>query len=295
MRSRLLAAVGLLNLLLPYPATRAKAPTATTPDNPCVICHADIRAAFAATAHGKAMQFEPDRFVGKCEACHGNGTAHIQTADPAKITNPSKLAAVEASEKCLTCHEFEKHTMFWRGSPHDLAGKSCLSCHSVHHARSETSLLKAATQAEACFICHLTIRKAQLQRSTHLFRNEHLRMKIECATCHNPHGTQTEKLIAANSINEKCYSCHADKRGPVLWEHPPAKESCLNCHTPHGSNQPKLLTMRAPMLCQSCHIQSAHQTIPGRPNSVWNINRSCLNCHPQVHGSNHPSGIILMR
>lgn len=288
----LLGLPALLVLCLPAWATSTEP---ATPENPCVICHRDTGSAFMATPHGKAMQFEPNRFVGQCEACHGSGAAHIQTADPAKITNPSKLSAAEASKLCLTCHEFEKHAMFWRGSQHDLAGQSCLSCHSVHHAHRETSLLKARTQAELCFTCHPAVRKAQLQRSTHLFRNEHLRTKIECASCHNPHGTQTEKLIAANSINDQCYSCHADKRGPVLWEHPPVKENCMTCHTPHGSNQPKLLTMRPPMLCQSCHIQSAHQTIAGRPNSIWNINRSCLNCHPQVHGSNHPSGIILMR
>lgn len=185
--------------------------------------------------------------------------------------------------------------MFWRGSAHELAGNSCLSCHSVHHAKAESVLLKAKTQEATCFTCHQNIRKAQLRRSTHLFRDEHLRGRMDCATCHNVHGTQTEKLVSANSVNDKCYSCHADKRGPFLWEHSPAKENCLTCHSAHGSNQPKLLAMRAPMLCQSCHIQGRHQTVAGRSNSMWNINRSCLNCHPQVHGSNHPSGILLQR
>jgi DmsE family decaheme c-type cytochrome len=241
------------------------------------------------------MQFQVGRFQGDCQVCHGDATAHMESADPAKVQNPAKLSAVEASETCLKCHQNQKHQMFWRGSQHDLAGNGCLSCHSVHHAKSEQSLLKASKQADICFTCHQNIRKAQLQRSTHLFRDEHLRTRIDCASCHNVHGTQTEKLIAANSINDKCYSCHAEKRGPFLWEHSPAKENCMVCHSPHGSNQPKLLTRRAPMLCQSCHIQGRHQTVAGRPNSLWNINRSCLNCHPQVHGSNHPSGVILQR
>ena len=43
--------------------------------------------------------------------------------------------------------------------------------------------------------------------------------------------------LKAASVNEQCYTCHTEKRGPFLWEHAPVRESCLNCHTPHGSNQ----------------------------------------------------------
>ncbi len=42
-------------------------------------------------------------------------------------------------------------------------------------------------------------------------------------------------------MNETCYTCHADKRGPFLWEHQPVNEDCTNCHTPHGSNITPLL------------------------------------------------------
>jgi hypothetical protein len=30
-------------------------------------------------------------------------------------------------------------------------------------------------------------------------------------------------------------SCHAEKRGPFLWEHAPSVENCANCHEAHGS------------------------------------------------------------
>ena len=43
--------------------------------------------------------------------------------------------------------------------------------------------------------------------------------KITCSDCHNPHGSVTEKLIRQASVNEVCYTCHAEKRGPFLWEH----------------------------------------------------------------------------
>ena len=112
---------------------------------------------------------------------------------------------------------------------------------------------------------------------------------------HNAHGSQSVKLIAANTVNDKCYECHPERRGPFLWEHPPAREDCLNCHRPHGSNNPGLLKQRTTYLCQSCHLQGRHQTVAGRPNSIWQLNRGCINCHPQIHGSNHPSGILYHR
>ncbi len=49
--------------------------------------------------------------------------------------------------------------------------------------------------------------------------------KLQCSSCHNPHGTITEKLIAENSVNELCYRCHLDKRGPFLGENPPVREN----------------------------------------------------------------------
>ena len=38
-----------------------------------------------------------------------------------------------------------------------------------------------------------------------------------------------------------------------------------------------------------------HQTVAGAPNSAWAFNRACTQCHPAVHGSNHPSGVNLQR
>lgn len=124
-----------------------------------------------------------------------------------------------------------------------------------------------------------------------------------CTTCHNPHGAQTDKLIAANSVNEKCQECHAEKRGPFLWDHPPVRESCLNCHDPHGTSHEPMLLARKPQLCQRCHSSSRHpgtlyalspedrasgRNVYGAASQL--LYRSCTNCHVMVHGSNHPSG-----
>jgi hypothetical protein len=63
-----------------------------------------------------------------------------------------------------------------------------------------------------------------------------------------------------------------------------------------------MLSLRGPMLCQSCHSQAGHPSVastpdglPGGTPSRLLLGQNCLNCHTQVHGSNHPSGSKLMR
>jgi DmsE family decaheme c-type cytochrome len=257
-------------------------------------CHVRLTNEFRATGHGKAMEFGVGGRELDCKTCHGGDPArHNLTGKPVFITNPAKERPEVATAACLNCHMTEKHVMFWRGSAHESAGIGCLSCHAVHR-QAENHNLMEKSESETCFHCHAGVRKAMLQRSRHLFRDERGVFRIECSSCHDSHGTQTEKLISANSINEKCYSCHQETRGPFLWEHSPVRENCMNCHSPHGSNNEMLLTMRRPQLCQSCHIQQRHQTNAGRANALFNVNRSCQNCHAKVHGSNHPSGVTLI-
>ena len=81
---------------------------------------------------------------------------------------------------------------------------------------------------------------------------------MECADCHNSHGTVADKLVDAQTINAKCFECHAQLRGPFLWEHPPVTEDCLTCHTPHGSTHSGLLKAKVPFLCQRCHANVGH-------------------------------------
>ena len=118
---------------------------------------------------------------------------------------------------------------------------------------------------------------------------------MSCVSCHDPHGTPAEANIAALTPNDKCYECHAAKRGPFLFEHAPVREDCMTCHDPHGSNHASMLTPAPPRLCQSCHLFGHHQTVPGTDGQIWNVNRSCVNCHTRIHGSNDPSGVIFMR
>ncbi len=265
----------------------------------CATCHQEEAAALQATAHGKTGATTWDGIAG-CESCHGPGAAHVESGgDKTKIRNPGHLPATELNAICLTCHERGDRS-HWTGSPHEGRGLACTTCHSIHHAASPTTkLLTKKTEFETCTTCHLK-RKASLFRSAHMPMREG---QITCTSCHNPHGSNGPAMLKQFSVNENCYSCHAERRAPMLWEHPPVNESCVTCHDPHGTLHPRLLVAKIPRLCQQCHDETRHPTQPYSdasagpeffPNSRM-FDRGCVNCHSMIHGSNHPAGMRFLR
>lgn len=274
-------------------------PTGPPPDatyvgsETCEGCHADLVSGFKSNPHNsKAFEMKSDK---SCESCHGPGSAHAEEGNPDLIKNFKVMKASEASETCVGCHNSGKQE-HWNGSVHQMRDLGCTTCHSIHNARSENSQLKTAVITDTCAPCHQLI-KSQIQRNSHHPIREGL---MTCASCHNPHGTTTPAMITAMSVNVQCYTCHTEKRGPFLWEHPPVKEDCLNCHSPHGSNIEKLLVEKRPWLCQSCHLDTRHPGTlydgsSGSLASNREFSRSCSNCHLTVHGSNHPSGWTFLR
>ncbi len=279
----------------------------------CRQCHQAVIDSFALEVHGKSAKFLTDTRGAKCEVCHSNSDKHAETStrtvSRGDVGNPAKMAAAQTNETCLQCHSMDRSHFNWQGGKHDRSDMSCLSCHSNHHAKSTENMLAGFTVEETCLRCHKEIRKALFQRSTHLFRTENwvptdrrqvlrtepIGLKVNCTSCHNPHGGEGRKMLLGRTTNDVCYECHAEKRGPLLWEHPPVEENCLTCHNPHGSNNISLLSRRTHQLCQQCHIHllPRHSTVAGF--DVFTFNRGCVNCHSQIHGSNHPAGKTFTR
>ena len=156
--------------------------------------------------------------------------------------------------------------------------------------------LSARSEAETCAQCHL-LPRAQGHRKSHMPVRTGIVEEgfLTCSSCHNAHGTIADALVDAHTVNDSCTSCHAEKRGPFLWEHPPVTENCLNCHDPHGTITPAMLKVSPPRLCQTCHVASLHPSEPHAAGDRMVVSRSCSNCHQAVHGSNHPSGMALTR
>lgn len=273
-------------------AVPAKAGGADAGSAVCKECHPEIAAAFGTNIHSKGAAY--GYADAGCESCHGPGEAHASSGDKSDIRNPARLAPEGANASCLDCHSKTKGLMFWHGSTHE--GYSCLTCHKVHG--SHDKLLAQRNENDLCVSCHLNVRADLFKRSRHPMRDTSSLSgdgKMTCSSCHNAHGARAEKMVDAKSFNDKCYECHFEKRAPLLWEHSPVKEDCLTCHSAHGSSNDKMLVTMVPRLCQQCHMQGRHQSGTLSQNSIFAVNRGCLNCHSQIHGSNNPSGVVLQK
>ena len=313
MRFRPSAAVAWLSagaaILLALPAfAQAPAPA----DKPvCLKCHEDAYTGMASTKH--AAKGDPRTPFGsgrECQACHGDATNHLK--DPRKNPIPMRFTpetpAAEKSGVCLNCHAGNRHLTFWESGRHAKNEVSCNNCHNVHAApppaassgalqRADATISPYVTtvrqlQYETCVTCHKQIRSQLLKPSHHPI----MEGKLKCSDCHNPHGALSPAMVNSESVNQLCVSCHADKRGPYMFEHPPVEQNCLNCHNSHGSSHNRLLNEKVPNLCQDCHDWSRHpgtfysgnQGFDNGKNTRF-IARSCLNCHNSIHGSNAPA------
>lgn len=289
-------------------------------DAVCTKCHDEQEAkpilAIYQTPHG----VHADGRTPSCQNCHGVSQDHVknpQHVDPRpapEVVFGARLKVKLASspdvqnESCLTCHQAGERAN-WAGSTHQNHDLACSNCHTVHAASDP--ILSRVTEPEVCESCHKTERAQMRRISTHPVAAG----EMGCSDCHNPHGSVGPKLLVKGSINETCYTCHAEKRGPFLWEHSPSTDDCSNCHTPHGSTITPMLTQRLPWLCQDCHsadhgnginsganladgdVTTANGVLPitsRNPRSQMGA-RACLNCHVLVHGSNHPAGTKLQR
>jgi DmsE family decaheme c-type cytochrome len=260
----------------------------------CLTCHDDR--AVHGTAHGRVIDSRTPMAQLGCESCHGPGKAHVDAGgDPELMRAFREMKPDDASATCTTCHNRRDHAM-WDGSTHQARNLSCTTCHSVHAPKSEQGQLVKATAMQVCADCHRD-KVAKVNRSGHMPVREG---KMTCATCHNPHGSANVRLLRAGfSSAEACVSCHADKRGPYLYEHAPVRESCATCHDPHGSPNERMLVQKNPMLCQRCHSHTRHPGTLYDNRVIASSNRifarACVTCHSQVHGSNHPSGHFFLR
>ena len=102
--------------------------------------------------------------------------------------------------------------------------------------------------------------------------------------------------IRKKANEEPCLKCHADKRGPFVYEHAAVRvDGCETCHMPHGSTNAKML--KRPTIftvCLECHNGAG--TFGRTDNGVTHQSsthnmadpryQNCTTCHVRIHGSN---------
>ena len=271
----------------------------------CQACHSPVYDQLAKTAMGKLFLKHPRTAAERlgCETCHGSGTEHVSSggksvAGMVRFTKGSPTPVSMRTDACIKCHE-KRERLFWSGSVHETKGLACTSCHVVHTGPGALTRFQLAnlTVEDTCVTCHKEQVRAENKFSHHPVREG----KMDCMSCHNPHGTTSPKLVKAIDTKELCFNCHAQYRGPFLFQHPPVMEDCFNCHQPHGSPYPSLLKSPPIRLCRDCHI--TFHNVPftyGPPGSTKTrigimAGSACVNCHRNIHGSNNINGNLFFR
>lgn len=264
----------------------------------CAACHSEVVEAFTGNVHTRIRPFEVQgRRVG-CEGCHGDGTEHVESADPSLIHSFGVGGdGMDDDEVCASCHQTKSH-FAWNMSTHATEGVGCLDCHSVHAKNEPLS---------TCRECHGEV-EAQFRMPSHHPVKEG---KLDCASCHDVHGATRAGLKSATGrVNDLCSTCHLDKEGPHVFEHPPVVEDCSSCHQPHGAVANNLLVANEPMLCLQCHefhfhagyqASESHEVDVGgveydNENGIRGFNiaftTKCTQCHTKVHGTDLPSQAV---
>ncbi len=129
-----------------------------------------------------------------------------------------------------------------------------------------------------CSSCHPKQRGELHQNSRHPVADG----RMSCVDCHHPHRSE-ELSHFSQRTDEKCVTCHSDKRGPFVYAHDMTGvgDGCQSCHVPHGSPNNKLMKLNGRALCLQCHsdinLDSNHQF---RPGNCW-----AAGCHADFHGS----------
>ncbi|MBF0438782.1 MAG: DmsE family decaheme c-type cytochrome, partial [Magnetococcales bacterium] len=214
----------------------------------CTSCHGPSRDHIEKKVPGQEKRYKPDITYGRrspairLDARIDEDFGNFKTSDtPASIINKT----------CLTCHQGDK-LMFWSGSAHSNQEVACTQCHELH--TDHDRVLDKQSQPTVCYSCHKS-QRAMFNRPSHHPVPEG---KMVCSNCHNPHGSAGHKSLKKDTVNDTCFQCHMEKRGPFLHNHPPV-DNCLNCHNPLGTAVEGLIILRLSYLCCNCDSDTSHR------------------------------------
>jgi predicted CXXCH cytochrome family protein len=153
-----------------------------------------------------------------CERCHGNASAHAQSAK--NIINPDKLPSAQRDAICMQCH-LEGNVAIEQPGKHlyDFKPGDNLSdfVHYLVLSTDRQANPRAVSQFEA-------LAQSACKRKAG--------DAMHCTTCHDPHRTPSS-AERVNYYRAKCIGCHA---GKFAQKHNPNNPDCSSCHMPRLSS-----------------------------------------------------------
>jgi predicted CXXCH cytochrome family protein len=171
---------------------------------------------------------------------------------------------------CSMCHP----DLAKKKTVHAAVLMGCTGCHTSlnvaempHKVTGKVPKGLSSAQPELCYGCH--------DKSKFTKKNLHAALQMGCTTCHNPHATDTQKLLVAD-MPGLCLNCHDKGKFENKTVHAALAMGCIGCHNPHSSDNSKLLTADVPDVCFNCHDKAVfskkniHSPVMGG---------MCLGCH----------------
>jgi DmsE family decaheme c-type cytochrome len=134
--------------------------------------------------------------------------------------------------------------------------------------------LKKGARGDICVSCHDEFEEVLKKKFLHTPLK-----KGDCTGCHNPHTSNYEMLLAAES-GQLCYECHdemipedAKSIHEVFLE-----GKCVSCHDPHATDNKNILNKAGSELCFECH-KDFGKTIQSYDLKHDPVEEDCLECH----------------
>ncbi|MFQ6092857.1 MAG: T9SS type A sorting domain-containing protein [bacterium] len=172
-----------------------------------------------------------------CEACHGPGSDHVNSMDPADIVNPEDLAFDRANEVCGGCH--------YRGS--SSGGYYGFAWNETDDSRFLPGEVLAdhITESPGLWPDGMTSTKHH-QQWVDWKSSVHSLQDVGCFSCHDPHA-DTEyghQLRLDNDDNSLCTSCHTEMADPAA----------ATAHTHHSYDPENQNETGGASRCSKCHM-----------------------------------------
>lgn len=252
-------------------------PEAATATNAlCAKCHAPAFTSRHLTTHASLGDLDRPLAEG-CGACHAGGVAHARAGGRADLIDALRGTPAAAQRAvCSKCHGGNEKLTHVAAGAHFRADVGCVSCHSPAPERGKVR----ADAERRCLECHGAVKAQFLQPNHHPVPEG----AMSCSDCHDPHSARP-KLRDLDLRESRCVKCHTEYQGPFVFAHQASRsDGCVACHSPHGASNKRMLKQHTTQQnCLQCHADFPifHDQTAGA------VFTNCLNCHTQVHGSNH--------
>ncbi|MHC5063668.1 MAG: cytochrome c3 family protein [Planctomycetota bacterium] len=249
-------------------------PTSPVSNRLCAKCHAPAFDVLRGTIHESLGGLSTPLQQG-CGACHSGAAEHAASGGlPDLVQSLHGSSVATQQETCLPCHT--RSVQHFDNGSHKRNQVACLACHSP--AATKGTLREDSEKN--CRTCHQAVAAQFRQPNAHPVGNG----QMHCSDCHDAHAARP-RFHDLQLTLRSCVECHREYRGPFVYAHQAGRrDGCVICHSPHGSSNRRMLHQATTQQnCLQCHgdFPAFHDQTMG---SVFT---NCLNCHTEVHGSNH--------